>query len=220
MDDPEAPDIQRPVPDFPEWIDPELDLILTPSKLKGLTHPVRLRLLELLQNEGPATATILAARTGQSSGVTSYHLRVLAEHGFIEEDHARGNSRDRYWRAPHRSTGFSVRMPDDPGTAENVDATGQYLRTVAHEVHRRILVGIRELTSDPESIGSLPWKLDDWPLQLTLDEAEELGEQVSELANRYRRRAGDTGQRTGSVRAYFQFQLLPDEAPIEPEARS
>ncbi len=71
---------------FPAWIDPSSDLILTPKRVKGLTHPIRLRLLELLQQEGPATATSLAARIGRSSGVTSYHLRVLADSGFIVEE--------------------------------------------------------------------------------------------------------------------------------------
>jgi hypothetical protein len=56
---------------FRAWIDPSRDLILTPKRVKGLTHPIRLRLLELLQQEGPATATGLAARIGRSSGVTS-----------------------------------------------------------------------------------------------------------------------------------------------------
>jgi Winged helix-turn-helix DNA-binding len=103
----------------------------------GLTHPIRPRLLELLQQEGPATATSLAARIGRSSGVTSYYLRVLADSGFIVEDTERGNARDRFWRAPHRSTGFTLRMPDDPGTADNVEATDRYLRIVAEWSPRR-----------------------------------------------------------------------------------
>jgi DNA-binding transcriptional ArsR family regulator len=215
MADPATP--PSPPSDFPTWIDPSRDLILTPSKLKGLSHPVRLRLLELLQQDGPATATSLAARIGQSSGVTSYHLRVLAEHGFIEEDTERGNARDRYWKAPHRSTSFSVRMPDDPGTSENIDATEQYLRTVAEELHRRILVGINVFTSDPDNMGSAPWRLNDWPLRLTHEEALELGTKISELAHRYVRAPGDPDPRPGTVRAYFQFQLLPDE-PSDPDS--
>ncbi|HEX8006442.1 MAG TPA: winged helix-turn-helix domain-containing protein, partial [Trebonia sp.] len=120
---------------FPEWVDPSRDLILTPETLKGLTHPIRLRLLELLQQEGPATATSLAARIGRSSGVTSYHLRVLADNGLIAEDTDRGNARDRFWRAAHRSMGFTVRMSENPST----EATNRYLRTAAEEIRRRVL---------------------------------------------------------------------------------
>ena len=209
---------------FPAWIDPSRDLILTPKRVKGLTHPIRLRLLELLQHEGPATATSLAARIGRSSGVTSYHLRVLADSGFIVEDTERGNARDRFWRAPHRSMGFTLRMPDDPGTADNVEATDRYLRIVAEEVYRRIQVGIDLLTASPEDMAAAPWRLDDWPLRLTADEARELGRQISELASRYRRPPGDPDPAPGTIRAYFQLQLLPDEPPLaeppldEPEA--
>jgi DNA-binding transcriptional ArsR family regulator len=194
---------------FPAWIDPGRDLILTPEKLKGLTHPIRLRLLELLQNEGPATATSLAARIGRSSGVTSYHLRVLADNGLIAEDTDRGNARDRFWRAAHRSMGFTVRMSESPSP----EATNRYLRTAAEEIHRRVLAGIDMVTSSPDEMATAPWKLNDWPLRLTVEEARELGTQISELANRYRREPGDPDPRPGTVRAYFQFQLLPDEEP-------
>ncbi len=58
----------------------------------------------LLRLEGPATATQLAQQLKLNTGATSYHLRQLAEHGFIEEDHERGDARDRWWRAAHEST--------------------------------------------------------------------------------------------------------------------
>ncbi|KQX42866.1 ArsR family transcriptional regulator [Devosia sp. Root436] len=74
------------------------------TALKALTHPLRLRMLGLLRIEGPATASGLAARLGLNSGATSYHLRQLAQHGFIEEDAARGSQRDRWWRARHEAT--------------------------------------------------------------------------------------------------------------------
>jgi predicted transcriptional regulator len=63
-----------------------------PRSLRGLAHPLRLHLLGLLRADGPATASQLAARTGQSSGATSYHLRQLAAYGFVVEDTGRGLS--------------------------------------------------------------------------------------------------------------------------------
>jgi DNA-binding transcriptional ArsR family regulator len=74
------------------------------TSLKALAHPLRLRMLGILRIEGPATASGLAARLGLNSGATSYHLRQLALHGFIEEDEGRGSRRDRWWRARHEST--------------------------------------------------------------------------------------------------------------------
>lgn len=79
------------------------------TALKALAHPLRLRMLGLLRIEGPATATGLAARLGLNSGATSYHLRQLAQHGFIEEDQTRGSQRDRWWRARHESTSVVAR---------------------------------------------------------------------------------------------------------------
>jgi DNA-binding transcriptional ArsR family regulator len=69
--------------------------------LRGLAHPLRARMVGLLRTEGPATATSLAARVGESSGTTSWHLRQLADAGLVEEDSHRGNRRERWWRAAH-----------------------------------------------------------------------------------------------------------------------
>lgn len=81
--------------------------------LRALAHPQRLRMLGMLRIDGPATATRLAERMGLNSGATSYHLRQLARHGFIEEDETRGNARDRWWRAAHESTVFLEGDTDD-----------------------------------------------------------------------------------------------------------
>lgn len=77
-----------------------------PQQLKALTHPDRLKMLGLLRLEGPQTATGLAERLGLNSGATSYHLRQLAQHGFIEMDESRGNKRDKWWKARHEATSY------------------------------------------------------------------------------------------------------------------
>lgn len=73
---------------------PELRL----DQLKALTHPLRVRLLKELRVNGPATASLLGRRLGESSGATSYHLRQLERHGFVEEAPGVGDGRDRWWR--------------------------------------------------------------------------------------------------------------------------
>ncbi|OWO95944.1 transcriptional regulator [Rhizobium esperanzae] len=89
-----------------------------PSALKALAHPVRLRMLGMLRIDGPATATQLAVRLGLNSGATSYHLRQLAQYGFIEEaPHA--SRRDRWWRASHELT--SVPAIESEGEALDLD---------------------------------------------------------------------------------------------------
>lgn len=76
--------------------------------LKALAHPERLRMLAILRVDGPATASGLARRLGLNSGATSYHLRQLARHGFIEEAEGTGTARERWWRARHENTHFDT----------------------------------------------------------------------------------------------------------------
>ncbi|NBM20968.1 helix-turn-helix transcriptional regulator [Streptomyces sp. GC420] len=93
-------------------LDPEQDA----AALKALTHPLRIRLLGLLRQDGPATASELAVRTGESSASTSYHLRVLAKHSFVTEAEHR-DGRERRWRAAHSVTSWSNKaMAASPGS--------------------------------------------------------------------------------------------------------
>ncbi|MEI5103085.1 helix-turn-helix domain-containing protein [Streptomyces sp. PmtG] len=82
-------------------LDPEGDA----AALKALTHPLRIRMLGMLRADGPATASELAARTGESSASTSYHLRVLAKYGFVTEAEHR-DERERRWQSVHAVTGW------------------------------------------------------------------------------------------------------------------
>ena len=75
-----------------------LGRIVDASALKGLAHPLRMAILESLETRGRATASMLAADLGESSGATSYHLRQLFRHGFVEEVPDHGNARERWWR--------------------------------------------------------------------------------------------------------------------------
>jgi hypothetical protein len=52
--------------------------------LRALAHPVRWKLIDLLESEESATATRCAEVLGQSVASCSYHLGILAKYGFIE----------------------------------------------------------------------------------------------------------------------------------------
>src|SRR6478609_4808175 len=71
--------------------------VVGPPALKGLAHPLRLKLLAELNARGSATASQLGTALGESSGSTSYHLRQLHRHGFVEEDVEQGTGRERVW---------------------------------------------------------------------------------------------------------------------------
>ncbi|MDG4824259.1 winged helix-turn-helix domain-containing protein [Asanoa sp. WMMD1127] len=84
------------------------DRIITEvDELKAVTHPLRVRMLAALRADGPATATELARRFDTDTGTTSYHLRKLARHGFVEEAEQR-DGRERRWQASHPTTSWDT----------------------------------------------------------------------------------------------------------------
>jgi DNA-binding transcriptional ArsR family regulator len=105
-----------------------------PRALQALAHPLRGRLLASLRVDGPATASMLGRRYGHSSANASYHLRMLARHGFIEDDPERSHGRERWWRAAHATTTWSPATFDrDPAMTE---VAREWLRRVGADYAR------------------------------------------------------------------------------------
>ena len=77
-------------------MEPERE-ILDLDALRLLAHPLRRRIEKELRR-GPVTATSLARALGESTGLTSYHLRELARHGFVEEVPELRRGRERWWQ--------------------------------------------------------------------------------------------------------------------------
>lgn len=206
----------------PEWFDPERYDLLTPANIKALAHPVRMSLMRQLRQGGPATASGLARQIGHSSGLTSYHLRVLAEAGLVVEDESIGNQRDRWWKAAREATAFSFRVPDAAGTREDLEAAEQYLRMYAQVSYERILAWVSSIPDRREELPHLPWQLHEAPLRLTHSEARELTEQIAALVASFRRdqfgrargEGGPDARQSGIEPrhdAVLQFQLLPED---------
>lgn len=148
-----------------------------PEGLRALSHPGRLRMLGLLRAEGPATATSLATRLGLNTGATSYHLRQLAQHGFVVEDPERGNGRERWWKAAHSSTHVDASQAT---TEEEQDTAGAFLQSVAVVYSENLQRAVMEERSLP-----LEWQragdLSDWRLQLTPARAHALVQALHEV---------------------------------------
>lgn len=89
------------------------------TAVRAVAHPLRMRLLSLLRRDGPATASALAAVVDEVPASTSYHLRILARHGFIvEAPELARDGRERWWRAAHDLTTWEpAEMLDDPDLA-------------------------------------------------------------------------------------------------------
>ena len=152
---------------------------ITPSAagLRALSHPTRLKMLMLLRAEGPATSTTLAQELALNTGATSYHLRQLAEHGFIVEDTERGDARDRWWKAAHESTRANLSDRNDDEDAESAEA---YQQTVALMYTETLMQAVGERRFLPE-----PWRrattTSDWHLRLTPSRAEQLVDALADL---------------------------------------
>lgn len=150
-----------------DWVTP------TPHQLKALTHPLRVRMLGLLRIDGPATATTLARRLDLNTGATSYHLRQLATHGFVEDDPSLGTGRERWWRATAGATRTREGAADD-------ETTDAYLQSVVTVLAGHLQQAVEERPTLPA-----PWRatttFSDWVLRLTPEHAAALRDRIQAL---------------------------------------
>lgn len=89
---------------------------------RALAHPLRSRIVAHLRIDGAATSAELARALDTNSGVTSYHLRVLAAAGLIE-DTGLGNAKTRVWAITDDEDDEPELEPDDP----DAEATDRWL---------------------------------------------------------------------------------------------
>ncbi len=156
---------------------------LDPTSLKALAHPLRLALLERLEVRGRATATMLAQDLTESSGATSYHLRQLARHGFIEEA-AGGNGRERWWRPAVGGWGFpDHEMARRPGLRAAADMV---VRGMLDAAHRGMMDAIQTWPEKPAASRNAMVQTVS-RFQLTAEEAVALKDELTEVLGRYRR---------------------------------
>jgi DNA-binding transcriptional ArsR family regulator len=164
--------------------------VIGAEALHALAHPLRVRMYDELSSRGPATASELARRFGESTGATSYHLRQLARHGFIEEDPTRGTLRERYWRVKPGAQRFA-----SPATLRDAPpATREAARLVLGEWGR----------GRAERVEYWRGTMHTWPLawaeagleltghiRLTVEELAELNADLRALVDRWASRVRD-----------------------------
>jgi DNA-binding transcriptional ArsR family regulator len=177
-------------------------VVLDARMLRTLAHPMRIRIVGLLRQFGPATATQLGHRLSVSSGVTSYHLRELAKAGLVAEDETRGNARDRWWRAAHDNTV----LDDVSMLTSEPDSTLGYLRGVAQINAEAIFRYLDELPTLPKN-----WQeaatISDYLLHLAPSQLESLLKEFGALLAKYRAEPRAPGARPVAV----QIQAFPME---------
>lgn len=189
--------------------------------MQSLAHPLRLRLLGLLRTLGPSTATKLAARVHESSGLTSYHLRQLASAGLVAEAEPadlvgvqQTGGRERWWKAAHRATITA----DLPGEDDEVGLA-------AIEDYTRAIVATQSANAQSWLAEAHRWPREwldaalysDVILRLTVDEMRGLATELMEVVSRYRGNDPSKEPEPGMVIVAAQFHVFPS-ADQEPPA--
>ncbi|MFF9349921.1 ArsR/SmtB family transcription factor [Streptomyces sp. NPDC014734] len=189
--------------------DPNIHMV-DARTLRGLAHPLRLQLLNALREYGPATASGLADRLGESSGATSYHLRQLASYGFVEDAPEHGKGRERWWRAVHAGTAFDTgRFLDHPDPAVR-SSVGIVLHEIATTHAQELNTWLGTMHEWSEEWRS-SWDISDFKVRLTPELSSELIQEVHDLIESYRGRVPDDAEGAATVRTQLHFFPRPAE---------
>jgi DNA-binding transcriptional ArsR family regulator len=172
------------------------------KRWKALTHPLRGEILRHLDEHGVANSTTIAEALGQNTGTTSYHLRVLADAGAIEEVPERAHGRERWWRTvptDHREPDYDTLEPHDRRALDEWRAL-QIPGEV--ELFNRFLHEYREHGKWAKASRA--------SLYFTLDDLESFLEEYLELLNKY----GYTRDQAPSDARSMQLRMfyLPEES--------
>ncbi|MEO8889898.1 MAG: helix-turn-helix domain-containing protein [Jatrophihabitantaceae bacterium] len=165
--------------------------------LSALAHPLRTRLLELFSVDGPATASMLAERTGQAVGNISHHLHVLAKCELIvEAPELARDRRERWWTRPATAIAWSSKDFADDAASEALALTASSINLDRHERHARAWLEVG--TEERASWGEGPFSTDTWA-RLTPGELAQCGAEIREVLRRWADDRPDDGQERASV---------------------
>lgn len=161
--------------------------ITSAGDLKALGHPLRLELLDLLMASGPLTATQAAGLLGQTPANVSWHLRRLAEQGYVRSARP-GPGRQRPWKAITESFDESAPSPASSSAPDEV------------LIQRDVQLLSRSLRA---RTGPSP-QIQRHTLVLTDQEATQLAAAISATVSAHHRQAsdasvGDPGRRPYAV---------------------
>jgi len=171
-----------------------------PQRIRAVTHPLRLELLELL-DDGPATATECAASSGESVASCSFHLRMLAKYGWIEAAERRG--REKPWQLV--TAGRDIRPDgDDPDSMRAVASMAAlWLEHETEHVRQWLADAPREPIEWVQA--STLYESKAWA---TVEEVAELSAAVQRLTDRFDERGDDPSKRPLGARPVRVFAAV------------
>jgi predicted transcriptional regulator len=181
--------------------------ISDPKMVRAIAHPVRMALLEAMEQGDlrTITATQASELLGESPANCAFHLRTLAKYGFMEEAGG-GRGRERPWRLTFR--GFEIVPPwqDSESRVALEAAASVWLDRWLD----RAKIRIRQVLGFPPE-----WQeaaiASQRVLYLTAAEAAQLAADMHELWDRFADRRDDPAKRPpGSL----PFELLAFGYPV------
>ena len=177
---------------------------------RTLANPLRRLILSHLQQHREANSTSLARALGESTGTTSYHLRKLAEQGFVEEIPEKSGGRERWWRA----LPFHIQVPDPAKMA-----AAEWSAAVAHtrvQAEHDIDLYFRVLT---QYEGPAGWAQSSrGGFYMTKEELLAFYQEHMALQRKYGHTAHDAPK--GARPVALRFFALPDDTALDGKAES
>lgn len=184
------------------------------AALKVFTHPLRIELWRALNVARTATASQLAEQVDEAVSLVSYHLRKMADHGFIEE--AAGESsdgRERWWR-PSQENAFTFRTSDFADNPEGAAVATAVVRHLQATRYARYTAYVDEAGAWPKKWSDAAFTSEYLP-RLNAAELQQAAEEFGALAERWLehgRRAetgGDTEGREQVAIHLYGFPFRP-----------
>ncbi|MBW4030468.1 MAG: helix-turn-helix transcriptional regulator [Acidobacteria bacterium] len=176
-----------------------------PRALRALAHPARMRLIALLRNIGPLTATQAAEHVGESPSNCSFHLRQLARWELVEQAGG-GKGRERPWRATAQFTNWQ----QSPVRGEGGEARIALDRVLVQGYLDQIGDWFDRRPSEDDEWLAVSG-LGDLSLHLTAEELRVLEKRIDTLVEPYVQRSTRPEDRpVGSRQVTFIHALLPD----------
>jgi DNA-binding transcriptional ArsR family regulator len=179
------------------------DLTGDADALRALAHPVRLALLERLGRDGALTASEAGRLLGESAGTMSWHLSVLAKHGFVVE--AEGHGRRRPWQLAAGGQSWEA------GADGDERAAGNALAQLVVQRHVRWIEAWFDARQDAPAEWREAADLGSFTLHLTASEAAAITARINALMEDYRDRLGHPEQRPdGTVPVHLLVAMTPE----------
>jgi DNA-binding transcriptional ArsR family regulator len=177
---------------------------LGPDALKAFAHPLRMAMYSRLSALGSATASQLARLLDESSGQTSYHLRQLERHGFVEDDPAHQGGRERWWRP----VGFQL---TDASLLMSPDTEGAAGLVIQHAIAERT-AALASWLENLDPTTEEPGLMSAATLNLSLAQAEQLTTELGELVKKFQESRADDGS-DGTRRYRVHLDVFPINQP-------